>query len=128
MSNLPENDLDLEKLFLPAWAQEGSSTAKYAKYDMPDDRQDRRWGSDRPNRPPRREFGGENRRGPGGPGRPEGGRPDRVATAAVVDAATTDRNRASLVNVVKLLLRCRIFRFPLSLTKRVLTRFRAKSA
>src|SRR4051812_10550589 len=72
----PENDFDLEKLFLPAWAQEPSS-AKYAKYegeDRPDRRDDR--GPRRPggNRP--REGGrGPNRpaRGRGGPARPGGG-------------------------------------------------------
>src|SRR6185369_13374605 len=83
MSTLPDNELDLEKLFLPAWAQEPASAKNYANYqgggeDRPD-RRERRGGprppgrggqGDRPrgNRPP-----GE-RRGPGaGPGR-EGGR------------------------------------------------------
>src|SRR5437867_4031591 len=58
MSTAPENEFDLEKLFLPAWAQEPSS-AKYAKYegeDRPDQREDR----------PR-----------GRSGRREGGRPAR---------------------------------------------------
>lgn len=89
MSTLPDNELDLEKLFLPAWAQEPSSAKQYANYkgggeDRPD-RRDRRGP-----RPPRRDggFGGPGgprgnrpqgnrppgeRRGPGGP-RPEGGR------------------------------------------------------
>src|SRR2546422_421872 len=52
MSTAPENEFDLEKLFLPAWAQEPSS-AKYAKYegeDRPDRREERRGP-----RPPRRE-------------------------------------------------------------------------
>ncbi len=84
MSTLPDNELDLEKLFLPAWAQQEPSSAKYANYqgggEDRGDRRDRRGGP----RPPRRDggFGGAprgnsppgERRGPGaGPGR-EGGR------------------------------------------------------
>jgi len=80
----PETDLDLEKLFLPAWAQESSSVNRYAKFtgkeERPGRRDDRRG---RGPRPPRREggrqeFGGPRRddrpRGPrreGGPGRPQ---------------------------------------------------------
>jgi len=84
MSTSPEQDLDLEKLFLPAWAQEPASAKLYAKYE-PEERPDRR---DRDRRGPRRDRrdgpprgerpaqhgGPENRRG----GRPEGrggGRP-----------------------------------------------------
>src|SRR5262249_31870650 len=68
MSTLPDNELDLEKLFLPAWAQEPSSAKQYANYkgggeDRPD-RRDRRGP-----RPPRRDGG------PGGPGGPRGNRP-----------------------------------------------------
>lgn len=84
MSTLPDNELDLEKLFLPAWAQESPSTSsKYAHYEGESDRFDRSRGRgpERPGpRPPRRDGGpggqrgGENRsRGPGGPGGP--GRP-----------------------------------------------------
>ncbi len=51
-----ENDFDLEKLFLPAWAQE-SSSAKYAKYEGGEDRFERR--GPRPGG-----GGGEGRRGP----------------------------------------------------------------
>src|SRR5262245_16287293 len=80
MSNLPDNELDLEKLFLPSWAQQEPSSAKYAKYEMPEERTDRY--GDRGSRPPRRDgtHGGRrdgggrpqgDRRGP----RPEGGRP-----------------------------------------------------
>ena len=81
MSINPETDLDLEKLFLPAWAQESSSVNRYAKFsggdDRPDRRDDRRGrGAPREARP-RREFGGPRRddrpRGPrrdGGPDRP----------------------------------------------------------
>ena len=86
MSTLPDNELDLEKLFLPAWAQEPASAKQYANYqgggEDRSDRRDRRGGP----RPPRRDggFGGQGgdrprgnrppgeRRGPG-PGR-EGGR------------------------------------------------------
>src|SRR6185437_11602037 len=80
MSTLPENELDLEKLFLPAWAQEPASAKHYATYEGGQEKADRR--ERRGSRGPRREGGfgdrprgnrppGE-RRGPG-PGR-EGGR------------------------------------------------------
>jgi len=42
MSTLPDNELDLEKLFLPAWAQEGPSAAKYAQYEGETERAERR--------------------------------------------------------------------------------------
>ena len=92
MSTLPDNDFDLEKLFLPAWAQEGpSAAAKYAKYEGETERPDRREGRRGPRGPRREGFGGPRpdrdrrpNRGPGGPeggrfGRPEGagGRPPR---------------------------------------------------
>jgi hypothetical protein len=57
MSINPETDLDLEKLFLPAWAQESSSVNRYAKFtgaDRPERRDDRRG---RGPRPARREAG-----------------------------------------------------------------------
>src|ERR1700678_401370 len=67
MSTAPEPDFDLEKLFLPAWAQDSSQVNRYANFAgedravrRPDDRQGRR--------PPRRDQ-------PGGP-KPRGGRPD----------------------------------------------------
>ncbi len=72
MSNLPENELDLEKLFLPSWAQQEPSSAKYAKYEMPAERSDR-WG-DRGSRPPRRDGPPGGRRDGGGGGRPQGDR------------------------------------------------------
>src|SRR5205085_9595864 len=62
---------DLEKLFLPAWAQEPSSAKQYAQYEgQEDQRPDRR--SDRRPRPPQRRGGP-----PGGPRRDQGeqGRP-----------------------------------------------------
>src|SRR5262252_501570 len=66
MSTLPDNEFDLEKLFLPAWAQEEPSSAKYAKYEGRDERPEGR-GDRRGPRPPRRE-------GPPG-GRRESNRP-----------------------------------------------------
>ena len=78
MSTVPDNEFDLEKLFLPAWAQEEPSASKYAKYEGMEGRSEAR--GDR--RGPRRGGGGReagrprgpNRRpssGPGQPGRPE---------------------------------------------------------
>jgi hypothetical protein len=66
MSTLPDNEFDLEKLFLPAWAQEEPSSAKYAKYEGREERPEGR-GDRRGPRPPRRD-------GPPGPRR-DGGRP-----------------------------------------------------
>ncbi len=55
----PETDLDLEKLFLPAWAQESPSVNRFAKFagepERSDHRDERRG---RGPRPPRREGGG----------------------------------------------------------------------
>ena len=74
MSTLPDNEFDLEKLFLPAWAQEEPSSSKYAKYEgheeRPEGRRDRR-GPDMRRRgrmPETRREGGrpsQDRRGPG---------------------------------------------------------------
>jgi hypothetical protein len=61
MSTLPDNELDLEKLFLPAWAQEPPSAKHYATYEGGEDRSSKRGdrGDRRGPRPPRREgFGG----------------------------------------------------------------------
>jgi hypothetical protein len=78
MSTLPDNEFDLEKLFLPAWAQEEPSAAKYAKYEGEVDRPERR-GDRRGPRPPRRDGppgprreGNRPRGERWGPGRPEG--------------------------------------------------------
>jgi hypothetical protein len=69
MSTLPDNELDLEKLFLPAWAQEPSTAKQYANYKGGgEERPDR--GDRRGPRPPRRDGGR-----PGGPGGPRGNRP-----------------------------------------------------
>lgn len=73
----PETDLDLEKLFLPAWAQGTSDTNRYAKYTGGEEsRRDDRGRADRRGgpRPPRREGGGERRDFGGGPRRDAPGR------------------------------------------------------
>src|SRR5690242_8907222 len=54
MSTLPDNEFDLEKLFLPAWAQQEPSSAKYAKYEGEPERFERR-NERRGPRPPRRD-------------------------------------------------------------------------
>ena len=55
MSTLPDSELDLDKLFLPAWAQEPSAS-KYAHYEGETERPDRRGDRDRRGpRPPRRD-------------------------------------------------------------------------
>ncbi len=84
MSDNPETDLDLEKLFLPAWAQEPASINRYAKYaggeDKPERRRDERRGPRPPRREgPRREFGeGRGAERPRGPRREDRGpRPPR---------------------------------------------------
>ena len=41
MSTLPENELDLDKLFLPAWAQEPPSAKNYAQFAGADTRPER---------------------------------------------------------------------------------------
>ncbi|HEX4646287.1 MAG TPA: hypothetical protein VH598_11845, partial [Verrucomicrobiae bacterium] len=63
MSTSPEPDFDLEKLFLPAWAQESPSVNRYAKFA----------GDDRPERPPGDRPVGRHREGP----RRDGPRPAR---------------------------------------------------
>src|SRR4051794_14087929 len=70
MSNSPESELDLDKLFLPAWAQEPASANLYAEYKGEDrgPREDRR-------RPRREGRPGERREGFGGRGGPGGQRP-----------------------------------------------------
>ena len=73
MSESPETEFDLEKLFLPAWAQESPSANKYAAF-AGDDRRERNF-DDRPGRrgPPRGESRpGEQRPRSGGP--PQRGR------------------------------------------------------
>jgi len=81
MNTPPENELDLEKLFLPAWAQEPASANLYAKYEgenRPERRDDRR-GPRRPGQGPRPggrpDARGGRPQGGRRPGGPEGGRP-----------------------------------------------------
>src|ERR1051326_8478241 len=72
MSTAPENEFDLEKLFLPAWAQEPSSTKQYAQYEGREQREFDRGGER--GRPQRRQHA------PGGRGderRPREARPQR---------------------------------------------------
>ncbi|MEO6182653.1 MAG: hypothetical protein ABIP71_06075 [Verrucomicrobiota bacterium] len=56
MSTSPESEFDLDKLFLPKWAQESPNVNKYAKH-AGDDRAPRDEGR-RGTRPPGRSFGG----------------------------------------------------------------------
>jgi hypothetical protein len=82
MNTLPDSEFDLDKLFLPAWAQEPSAS-KYAKYEGETERFDRRGDRDRRGpRPPRREGPPGARRDDNrprgdrrGPPRPGGGAP-----------------------------------------------------
>src|SRR5580704_6745738 len=60
----PESELDLEKLFLPAWAQDSPAVNRYANFSG-EDRRERKF-DDRPrSRPPRRDQ--PRGAGPGGP-------------------------------------------------------------
>ena len=97
MSTLPENELDLDKLFLPAWAQGSASTKQYANFEAREERPDRRGdrdgqGGGRPQ--PRRD---QNR--PAGGGRPAGGagvgRPGFGGPSAGGPRRDGDRNRPS---------------------------------
>jgi len=82
MNTLPDSDFDLDKLFLPAWAQEPSAS-KYAHFEGETERPERRGDRDRRGpRPPRRDGPPgqrrDDRRPPGerrSPPRPEGGAP-----------------------------------------------------
>ncbi len=67
MSAAPESEFDLEKLFLPAWAQDSSQVNRYADFSG-EDRAERKFDDRGGRRPPRRDQ-------PGGP-KPRGGRPD----------------------------------------------------
>jgi len=60
MSTLPENELDLEKLFLPSWAQEPASAKHYAQYEGGAERPERR-GQKGERRPFRRPEGSNDR-------------------------------------------------------------------
>ncbi len=94
MSILPDNELDLEKLFLPAWAQEPSAT-KYAKYEGEDleakpGRRDERGRLRRP----RREGGPGARREEKRPRRERRGPPSAEAGRARPGAAERPARRA----------------------------------
>jgi len=97
MSEPPETEFDLEKLFLPAWAQESPATNKYAGY-AGEDRRDSRFddrsghrpgrgpsrpGEQRPRgpRPPERGREGGGRGGPREDRRDQGPRPERRESA-----------------------------------------------
>ncbi|MGI8964644.1 MAG: hypothetical protein ACR2H1_00985, partial [Limisphaerales bacterium] len=56
MSTSPEPDFDLEKLFLPAWAQESSTSNKYAKHSGGDSHGTKFDERPREGRSPRRDF------------------------------------------------------------------------
>jgi hypothetical protein len=88
MSTLPENELDLEKLFLPAWAQEPSSAKNYAQYAGGDARPER--SDERRGRRPFRREGAPNERPPGG--RPRGDRQGQPRPDG--DRRNLDRNRS----------------------------------
>jgi hypothetical protein len=90
MSTLPDSEFDLDKLFLPAWAQEPSAS-KYAKYEGETERPDRRGDRDRRGpRPPRRD-------GPSGPrrddNRPRGERRGPPRPGAGVPRPEGERGR-----------------------------------
>jgi hypothetical protein len=88
--NTSESELDLEKLFLPAWAQGSPKINRYADF-AGDDRRERSSDDRRGGRPPRRD--GPRGPRPGGP-RPEHGQradrgpqPGRRAEASAVEQA-----------------------------------------
>src|SRR5208282_1903625 len=62
MSSISDVDIDLEKLFLPAWAQESPSANRYAKFAGEPAARDDRQREGRRGGPPREPFG--ERRGP----------------------------------------------------------------
>ena len=80
-----DNEFDLEKLFLPAWAQEEPSSSKYAKYEGEDvrlerkgDRRGPRFGGAPGGRRPGPRRDGERRSPQAGPGQRASGGPDRT--------------------------------------------------
>src|SRR5512138_1161431 len=79
MSTSPETELDLDSLFLPAWAQQPANKNLYAKYEGKEERYDDRRG-DRGRRPQHdRAPGQREQRGPRplGQERRSGGKPRR---------------------------------------------------
>ncbi|HEV2392031.1 MAG TPA: hypothetical protein VG146_06670 [Verrucomicrobiae bacterium] len=101
MSIVPDNEFDLEKLFLPAWAQEAPSAIKYAKYEGEAQRRDEKGprGPRRQGRPAgqhagARPPGGDRRRrtdSEGRQGRPGGGPRPQAGRDAGFDARPGDR-------------------------------------
>ena len=87
MSISPESEFDLDKLFLPKWAQESPNVNKYAKH-AGDDRPARDEGR-RGTRPPGRSFGGPR---PGGGG-PSGGPRDNRSGGGASGARSQDGRR-----------------------------------
>src|SRR6185436_19592311 len=78
--SIPDNELHLDKLFLPAWAQEPASANLYAKYEGEDGPRDRERGRDRrgPRPPARGGPPGDRGRGDRGPRRDgQGRRPEQ---------------------------------------------------
>jgi hypothetical protein len=90
-STPPESEFDLEKLFLPAWAQGPPAVNKYASF-AGDDRPPREHGDRQGGRrPPRRDFGQQGGKPPGGrssdrqsrPGGPRQGGPRERSPAPI---------------------------------------------
>src|SRR5438105_15321451 len=75
--SIPDSELDLDKLFLPAWAQEPASANLYAKYEGEEAPRDR---DRRGRRGPPRDF-------PGGPRERRGERPRHGDRARPRDGA-----------------------------------------
>jgi hypothetical protein len=73
-----DNEFDLEKLFLPAWAQEPSSSKQYAQYEVREERVFDHRRAERPNRPQERRPGGPGPRRDDRPGAPRGKRRERL--------------------------------------------------
>jgi hypothetical protein len=86
MSTTPESELDLEKLFLPAWAQDSPGVNRYANF-AGEERRERKF-DDRPRpRPPRRDQ-------PPGAG-PKGDRPRRAGPGPRDQGAAEPRRQTS---------------------------------
>jgi hypothetical protein len=94
MSTPPENELDLDKLFLPAWAQEPASANLYAKYEGGGEDRGGRTEDRRGPRPPRRP--GPSQGPPRDQNRPRGeNRGPRPAGAGPPAAGRGERGRPS---------------------------------
>ena len=94
MSAAPENEFDLEHLFLPAWAQQPSSVKQYAQYDGREEERGERRGERRPGRrrPPPDGAAGRRRDDQTGP-RPEGRRGPRPEGGQDRGAPSRDQRR-----------------------------------